>query len=489
MTDGYGNICWWGFSPALDLQHTGLSEMSTKLACSIPGELNILVVGAGDFRHVLLTIARKYRHTKRKLNFFVIESALEIYARDMLFTMIASEKQENMGLQDKTELFLELYGNSLVREQSSQYVTRMSQELIKMVTDFDYLAQKLPIFDLSLLKYKERDFLEGILKFWRNKDNKAPFDILKCWDLRQRQMLGVRYDCKLNAFDWDYNMALIERGGSIVHLKQYKDWRNNGIAFTIREATYDVSNRTLASGMVFKHDGERYPRRGFWGDMVVSPYIPFGIECEEKSFFKKANNQHTKTAEQVSEFNINAMFHEILNKTRYELPKIDEKKDAENKSETATIEEIVEEDINEKCNISDTIEPKDDLVPEDNQEETISDEKPHEWLPIDDVSVTFLPLLCTVDLAKKAKFKKLFNVAFFSNSMVHHLKPEVSEMFADKCSVVLETALFMLQLKKEQVQEFLKKVTGLAEAASCKPLEVTDDLQDSYAKFYFERKG
>uniref|UniRef100_A0A2C9LU46 Dynein assembly factor 3, axonemal n=1 Tax=Biomphalaria glabrata TaxID=6526 RepID=A0A2C9LU46_BIOGL len=252
MTDFYGNITWWGFSPALDLQETGFHEMCSKLSCAAPDELNILVVGAGDCRHILKTVARSYRHIKRKLNFYIIETALELYARDILMMMIALEQKQNMGLQDKVELFLELYGNSLVRQQSSQYVQRMADELIRMVTDFDYMKKKLPFLDLTQLKYKERDFLESILKLWRNKDKKAIFDISKCWDLRLRQLLGVRYDSRLNVFDWDYNMELIERGGSIVYVGQYKNWRNTGVAFQIREGTYDVSNITLASLMVFK---------------------------------------------------------------------------------------------------------------------------------------------------------------------------------------------------------------------------------------------
>lgn len=40
--------------------------------------------------------------------------------------------------------------------------------------------------------------------------------------------------------------------GSIVYIRQYKDWRETGVAFKIREGTYDVPNRTLASAMVFK---------------------------------------------------------------------------------------------------------------------------------------------------------------------------------------------------------------------------------------------
>ena len=30
-------------------------------------------------------------------------------------------------------------------------------------------------------------------------------------DLRQRQYLGVRYDTKVNVYDWDYNMRLAQR--------------------------------------------------------------------------------------------------------------------------------------------------------------------------------------------------------------------------------------------------------------------------------------
>ena len=35
-----------------------------------------------------------------------------------------------------------------------------------MVTDEGYQREVLPILDLSAMKYKERDFLEGIFKFW-----------------------------------------------------------------------------------------------------------------------------------------------------------------------------------------------------------------------------------------------------------------------------------------------------------------------------------
>jgi dynein assembly factor 3 len=51
-----------------------------------------------------------------------------------------------------------------------------------MVTDFDYLGEKLPFVDMSQLKFKERDMLEAIFKFWRNPNReKDVFDIEKAW--------------------------------------------------------------------------------------------------------------------------------------------------------------------------------------------------------------------------------------------------------------------------------------------------------------------
>jgi dynein assembly factor 3 len=34
--------------------------------------------------------------------------------------------------------------------------------------------------------------------------------------------------------------------------------------------------------------------RGYWGDTLNSPYLSFGIECEEQRLFKVNNGQHIK---------------------------------------------------------------------------------------------------------------------------------------------------------------------------------------------------
>ncbi|XP_064634715.1 dynein axonemal assembly factor 3-like isoform X2 [Lineus longissimus] len=406
--DGFGTITWWGFSPAIDLLSEDVSECLEKMhlnSTADPDTVHILLIGGGDIRHILKTMSCSWKHKKKKLHFYIIENNLELYARDLLFFSIAMETRERMGLQEKTELFLELYGNTLVRYQSMEYVQKLSTEFIKMVTDFDNLAEKLPYIDMSQLKFKERDMLEAIFKFWRNPNReKDVFDIEKAWDQRLRAYLGTRYDAIPNCFDWDYSMKMAERGAEILNSRFYAKWRLSGVAFEIRDGTYNVPNKTLASGMIFKKEGERLARRGYWGDTLVSPYITFGLECEEKSFFKKSNNILTRSSVDVAEYNMLQILHELMHKEKY-IPSKTEVKPEEQMNKGATLTEITEEEEEEE---------------KTKEEPSMSAASPldleYKSLQLDDVRISFLPLNSALDLHKKNKYQKLFNIIYFSNS-------------------------------------------------------------------------
>ncbi|XP_053385184.1 LOW QUALITY PROTEIN: dynein axonemal assembly factor 3-like [Mercenaria mercenaria] len=501
MTDAFGSITWWGFSPAIDLldeDHIrAMKEMNMEDTKT--RELNVLLIGAGDLRHVMMTVAKSYRHRKKKLNFYILENNLELYARDMLFLTIALEPQYRMGLQEKMELFLEIYGNILVRKQCEEYVVKMASELIKMVTDLNYLERKLPPIDLSQLKLKERDFLEAIFKFWRNRDIKGVFEVSAYWDLRQRQYLGVRYDTRTNVYDWDYNMRLSQRDAEIINSHEYRSWRSTGVAFEVREGDYDVPNKTLASGLILTQGGEKHAKRGYWGDILVSPYVPLGIQCENKSFFTKANKQFTKTSSNVAEYNvINIHVPCLYSNEPYVLP--EQKIEAADTQQSAgpTVTEILEEDEagKEQELEENEAEEKTDVKAEYSKEvkgaESVEN-KPLEAeyvpLPLEDVKITFLPVGSLIDLCKKSKYKELFHIIYFSNSMVHLLKPEISLLFADRATVIMESARYMLELKLEQVKMFVEKVRGIAAAAGCTPMEEFDPEKSNFIKMLFERKG
>ena len=36
------------------------------------------------------------------------------------------------------------------------------------------------------------------------------------------------------------------------------------------------------------------PQRGYWGDIVNSPYLAFGIKSDNKELFKTVNGKHMK---------------------------------------------------------------------------------------------------------------------------------------------------------------------------------------------------
>lgn len=479
MVDGFGAITWWGFSPALDLQdkYQSLVSKVKDLKISEDGSTeqemcNLLIIGAGDCRHILKTIAHAHRHTKRNLNIYVVENNLEIYGRDLLLLSIALELKDRLGLQEKTELFLELFGNSLVRPQSREYLQQKSNEFIRMITDFDYLEASLPVFNFSQLKFKERDQLESIFKFWRNTDPKL-FDICQHWEERLRQYFAVRYDSRHNIFDWDYNMKLSKKA-SIINSNEYKNWREQGVAFELRsDSTYEVSNMTLASGLIIKKDGERFARRGYWGDIINSPYLAFGIESEEESLFKTSNGQHVKTSTQVAEYNVTALMHEIMTGEKYVLPKKEEEK--AKKKEMASLQEIREVE-DEQTRRKDTWKGKKE-----------ADNFVQGYMKCPGVKIHFLPMNCVPDLSKKSKYSKLFDVVYFSNSMVHLLTSDVKEIFADEAVVVVETTKFMLDLRPEHIQEYLKKITSMAVSAGCKPAGPVDGEKDPHAIFTFQR--
>lgn len=182
---------YWGYSPSIDL----LKEILGNECLKDEEEFNILIAGASDGRHILKTIAKYYTNIKndndkKKLNLYVYEGLLELIARQIILFLIAFEPSEELGLNEKAHIFMEVYGNTLIRPKTFSYINKKSHQLIHCVTDLNYLSHRLPIIDLSLLKYKERDSLETIFKFWREDDNL--FDIEQIWNKRIRQALGIR---------------------------------------------------------------------------------------------------------------------------------------------------------------------------------------------------------------------------------------------------------------------------------------------------------
>uniref|UniRef100_A0A1I8H6E3 PH domain-containing protein n=1 Tax=Macrostomum lignano TaxID=282301 RepID=A0A1I8H6E3_9PLAT len=438
---GLGSITWWGFSPALDLQQVWLDANRPEPAQTM------LIVGSGDQRHLLTTLARLRRHctSSTPLKIFVLETDCSLYCRAMLQLLLCLDTRASV--QERAELFLELYGNTLVREQTVDHVTRLCPMLIRLVTDPEFCQQTAPMLQLGDLKFRERDIMEAVFKFWKQglADRKG-FDAQLCWDLRLRQHLGVRYDAIPNVFDWDHQMRLVERpNGAQVSRPEYLHWRTKGVAFRLREAAYDASNRTLCSGIVLSVAGERHARRGYWGDIVCSPYLGWGLVSEWPDYDRSANGQRVNSVGAVCEYNVCSVMHELSTGTRYE----QQQQQAE--GATATVTEIIEEETEEAGEAKQ-----------------------------DDSKVEKLP-----ESSDKgdAKFRGQIQLASFSNSTAHLLADEgVAQLFSESAVLVVESALYMLELRQDQVAQFADRVATFAASIGAKPLRQLDPEKDAHLR-------
>ncbi|XP_066484965.1 dynein axonemal assembly factor 3 isoform X2 [Tiliqua scincoides] len=381
------------------------------------------------------------QHLTCKPRFYVLENNLETLGRQLLFLSLALEPAEKMGLQEKSEIFLELMGNTLIRSQTAAYLQEKSDLFIRYVTDLDFQQAHLPILDLSALKFKERDQLEAIFRFWRNPDPRA-FQIKQLWDLRLRQYLGTRYDSRRGVCDWDLTMKLHEHGAKIIGSREFFHWRDTGVAFELREAVYDIPNKSLASGRLLRHKGEPVPARGYWGDIATGPYVTFGIESEDAYMLKTCNGVPTKSAQEISLHNVTAMLHGLSYHNHYDPPASSDKEENSGSLQGG----------NDCAKLN----------------------APNSPPASEGIQVHFLPLNCLSELHHKSRYQQLFNLIFFSCSMVHFLKPNLHLVSAPKATLVIEMTNFLPDLRKEQVSEFASRVASMVTGSGFVPAEVTD---------------
>ena len=121
--------------------------------------------------------------------------------------------------------------------------------------------------------------------------------------------------------DWDYNMRVDAAGAGVIHFKHFAQFRLTGVAYPVREATFPKTNPSLlgaARGKTkeFKDRdladrGRSVETRGFWGDVLNSPYHCFGTDAEDKALFRVANRQRVHNAVEVSEHNVAACLFEM----------------------------------------------------------------------------------------------------------------------------------------------------------------------------------
>ena len=154
----------------------------------------VLLLGAGDGRHILYSVLQGKEG--KQTHFYVAEQNLMLICRQMLFMAILEEAKDDTDRQAK--IFLEIFGNLTLSAEAAETVQRLSKRLAEkaVATQTSEGKDYLPDVDLSRLKSKELDSLEGILKFWEGKEGDQ-VDLAKFWEFRQRQLMGERYSARV----------------------------------------------------------------------------------------------------------------------------------------------------------------------------------------------------------------------------------------------------------------------------------------------------
>eukprot|EP01036_Dinobryon_divergens_P031277 gene31277-40647_t len=332
----------WGLSAAFDVLETRINGIpESKVTSSV---LRVLLIEPGDIRHILFTIARRRRFrlpdgSLIPIHFYLLESPLEVLGRDLLQLQLICDNE--MPIRQKANTFLEVFGNCKVQKRTAFYVEVLGNRLKLLMKHMDTTTSSTTttggkdnvvegisdnildeIVDLSLLRYRERDELENVFS---NYSKSSVFKLDALLDQRFRSLYEDRFDNRKALYDWDYH-ATLKTAASIIHIKQYKDWRHSGIAFEFGDQIYSEPNRTLMTyteGVMKKgkDKGIKKEVSGYWGDIVCSPYFSFGIDCETADKFSEGlfeiynkntgTEQHRHHTIEVALFNLFSILWEI----------------------------------------------------------------------------------------------------------------------------------------------------------------------------------
>ena len=170
---GLGVHHMWGFSQAFNCQamyeaNQPRPTTTTPLPAAEDNHsdqpLNILLSEPSDIRHVLVTLAQRRRHARRPLHFYLLDRPVEVLARHLLLISIATDWE--IPIRQRTNTFLEVYGNTLIQRRTAHYVAQQGKALESLLCDGEGNETLRSLFNFSLLKFREKDELQKIFQSW-----------------------------------------------------------------------------------------------------------------------------------------------------------------------------------------------------------------------------------------------------------------------------------------------------------------------------------
>mmetsp|Transcript_9581 Transcript_9581/g.20365 ORF Transcript_9581/g.20365 Transcript_9581/m.20365 type:complete len:312 (+) Transcript_9581:78-1013(+) len=298
----------WGISPASDM--LGDSILVEEEGSKSTDTINILLLCPSDPRSIIKTIAKASVKASRQkmpmLNFFVFEEIHEVLARHFLLLSILFDQA--IPMRQRAVIFLEVFGNLMIQDKTALHIEEKGKCLARMVLDGCNKWGLEEIFNLSLLKQRDLDELGSIFEFWTTS---GEHNLKDKRDRILRSFYGARYDRREGVTDWDYH-SHIKPYASIIHPRQFREWRLHGQAFEFGGALYTSENVTL-----IRPHGRNNSKQKAKIDVVTGPFFSYGIDCDRTNpfadgLFDVANKgtgaeQHRHSASEVSVYNIIAL--------------------------------------------------------------------------------------------------------------------------------------------------------------------------------------
>jgi dynein assembly factor 3 len=479
---GAGAVRFWGFSPALDLfsEAAAASEVAEEVADSgNDSPLRALLVAPGDVRHVLRSVAAESRRAheagtpERPAEYFLYEREPEVLARHMLLLAIALDFE--LPRRERAEVLLEVWANSLLREKTAAYVASRATVLRRVLLDDD--GPLAPLIDVSGLKSSQRDELDLVLCSWAEN---VEFEAVKLRDERLRALYKSRYDHRVNVLDWDYTMELLPIA-SIVHKIHWREWRQTGIAYEVRDSSYVAPNRTLASMVYGRQAGASVMRRGFWGDVANGPWAATGVTCDEPRLTNKKSDRHHKSSCDIAYYNVLGWLSEMENGVPFGLKQEDIEAfeyggsvasgglakgflDAGGKAQRSSLEAVVEEGSWEDG-------PRIEETPP-NEEEAAEETRRAEQVRarVAAAKMAKIPPFKIrllggdwVDVQRKPRHQHLFDVMVIATHVAFVMGSErLNGLLRPVATTLVETAKFLVEIRRENRQEYAQKLAMVA---------------------------
>ncbi|KAM7345936.1 dynein axonemal assembly factor 3 isoform 2-T2 [Cochliomyia hominivorax] len=366
----------------------------------------------------------------------LLDGCIEVVARNMILLSIALENPGIINLRTKVHLFMDVFGNALMRAASYSYVTIKAKSLIKAITDEDYLKKITPMLNIDHMKYRERDGLENSFNFWLSMQGRI-FKIQEYWNARVRKVLGTRYDFRQGQFDWDLNMVLKDRGGKQICSQEYRYWRETGIAFTFPEYEYSKPNKTLSAGLI--RNGQKFIHRGYVGDIQTGPFTAFGLKSSDARITKSFHGENNYRSTDITERNLLELFHELATQTSYD----------HDTSLTRKYGGI-------------RLKMGKNLIHNECDTEAIKKyDKP--WIFIHGIKIHFLSTDDILGLSQNysERWTRFFDIAFVGHNYFTFLKENFINVLAPQSLLIMETKL-MSTCRKEDINKFEEQIFNYA---------------------------